>query len=100
VHQHRLAVDHLESSFAQKYLRILLDIKLTVGQERANLMALKANSLLGCLKQSVASRLREVPPMKASLEYGEFCLAQVGSLGGLQPWWPRLTGRSQLCTDA
>ncbi|KAK4822722.1 hypothetical protein QYF61_019719 [Mycteria americana] len=78
VHQHRLGADRLESSFAQKYLWVLLDTKLPMGQERA-LMAQRANSLLGCLRQSIASRSREVPPMEAPLEYGETYLGQIST---------------------
>ena len=85
MHQHRLGADQLERSFAQKYLWVLLDTKLTMGQDRA-LTAQKANSLLGCLRQSIAGRSREVPSMKAPLEYGEICLGQVALLGHLQQW--------------
>lgn len=62
-HQHRLGTDWLESSLAQKYLWVLLDIRLPMGQACA-LMAQKPNGLLGCLRQSVASRSRVVTPVK------------------------------------
>jgi len=51
-------VDLLESSSTERDLGILVD-KLTMSQQRA-LVAKKASGILGCIKQSVASRLREV----------------------------------------
>ncbi|KAK4816810.1 LOW QUALITY PROTEIN: hypothetical protein QYF61_023497 [Mycteria americana] len=55
----RWQADQLESSLAEKDLGVLVDNKLTVGQQ-CTLMAKKANSFLGCIRQSIASRLRQV----------------------------------------
>jgi len=54
-----LRTDQLESSFAEKDLGVLMDIRLTMSQQSA-LVIKKANSPLGCIRRSVVSRLREV----------------------------------------
>jgi len=59
VHQYRLGVDLLESSSVERDLGVLVDDRLTMSQLCA-LIAKKANGILGCIKKSVASRLREV----------------------------------------
>jgi len=46
--------DRLESGFAEEVLGILVD-KLNVSQQRA-LAAKAASSILGCARQSIASR--------------------------------------------
>ncbi|PKU40376.1 rna-directed dna polymerase from mobile element jockey-like [Limosa lapponica baueri] len=74
IHQYTLGVDLLESSSAEKDLGVLVDSKLTMSQQCA-LMTNKANSLLGCIKKSVASRSKEVilPPC-SSLPHLEYCV--------------------------
>ncbi|PKU43424.1 hypothetical protein llap_6282 [Limosa lapponica baueri] len=63
----RLRADLLESSSADRDLGVLVDNKLTVRQQCA-LVAKKASGLLGCIKESAASRLREVIfPLYSSL---------------------------------
>ena len=54
-----LGVNQLESSFGEKELGVLLDTRLNTRQQRA-LLAKVANGILGCIRRSVASRLREV----------------------------------------
>ncbi|GAB0207061.1 hypothetical protein GRJ2_003171700 [Grus japonensis] len=56
MHQYRLGVDLLGSSSAEKDLGVLVDNRLSMSQQ----CALVANGMLGCIKKSVASRLREV----------------------------------------
>ncbi|PKU49488.1 hypothetical protein llap_197 [Limosa lapponica baueri] len=59
MHQYRLGGDLLDSSFVEKDVGVLVDSKLTMRQQCAP-VAKKANSVLGCIKKRVASRLREV----------------------------------------
>lgn len=54
-HRYRLGANRLESSSAKKGL---VGSKLTTGQQRA--LIAKDNSLLGCIRKGVASKLREV----------------------------------------
>jgi len=59
MHQYRLRVDLLESSSVERDLGVLVDNKLTMNQQ-CTLVAKKTNGILGCIRRSVASRLREV----------------------------------------
>jgi len=58
-HQYRLGVDLLECSCAERDLGVLVDDRLTMSQQCA-LVAKKANEILGFIKNSVASRSKEV----------------------------------------
>ncbi|PKU40442.1 rna-directed dna polymerase from mobile element jockey-like [Limosa lapponica baueri] len=58
MHQYTLETAWLESSCVEKEPRVVVD-KMTRSQPRA-LVAKKAYSILGCVRQIIASRLREV----------------------------------------
>jgi len=59
MHQYILGADQLENSFAEQGLDVLVDTKLNVSQQY-HTAEQKTNSVLGCIRRSVASRLREV----------------------------------------
>lgn len=56
-----LGTTQLESSLAEKDLGVVMDTTLNMSQQCA-LVAKEANGILGCIMQSVASRLMEVNP--------------------------------------
>ncbi|GAB0193764.1 mitochondrial enolase superfamily member 1 [Grus japonensis] len=79
MHQYTLGANQLES-WLKKDLGVLVDHKLNVSQQCA-LAAKRANSTSGCLKQSVASRSREVIlPLCSALVK---CICSAGSSAGL-----------------
>ncbi|KAK4821756.1 hypothetical protein QYF61_000817 [Mycteria americana] len=59
MHQYMLGATQLQNSFAENDLGFLVDTKFNRSQQCA-LVAEKANSILGCIRRSVASRLRGV----------------------------------------
>jgi len=59
MHQYGLGANLLESSSVERDLGVLVDDRLTMSQQCA-LAAKKAKGTLGCIRRSVASRLREI----------------------------------------
>lgn len=58
MHYYILGAAQLESSTAEKNLKVLVDTKLSISQQ-CTFATKKADGILGCIRSSIASRSRE-----------------------------------------
>jgi len=81
MHQDSLGAGSLGSILEEQDLRILVDTKLNVKSQRCTLTAKKTTSTLGCIRKSVAFRLRQlILPLYLALVR---CIWSAGSSVGL-----------------
>ncbi|KAJ7406636.1 rna-directed dna polymerase from mobile element jockey-like [Pitangus sulphuratus] len=95
--QPSLWADLLGSSSAEKDLGVPVDNNLSMNQQYA--LEAKANGILGCLRKSIVSRLREVilPLYSALVRHIWSAMSSSGLLSTRETWsfWIRSSGEQQ-----
>jgi len=95
VQQYMLGTNRMKSSFAEKDLGVVVHNKLTMSQH-CTLLAKKVNSILGCMRKSVARRLRGVILLYSAPIWCTVSGAGLPSTRKMRAYWSKCSPAPQM----